>query len=157
MIRLMYWPKRLIFLQSWIALLWSLYYGRYGDPARNALTGDRFNPERGFVPCELCRFARILMYPIVILIIIWIWKQDDEVADYILPLAGLGIILESYQYYFQMANTADTVKSFMCGDATGVSCAATDVMYAWFITIPLLCLVAFVVIFVSALVRKYRK
>lgn len=153
----MYRPKLVIFVQSWLAMLGSLYYGRFGDPIKNLLTQERFNPINGYVPCELCWFARILMYPIVILISVWLRKKDNSVVDYILILASLGVTLESYQYYFQMTNTVDTVKSFMCWDIPGVSCAATDVLYLWFITIPFLCLVAFLVIFVSALIRKYKK
>lgn len=76
--------------------------------------------------------------------------------DYILPLSGMAIVLEAYQYYFQMSNSADVVKAFVCGDATGASCAATDVMYGWWVTIPLMCLVASIVIFVAALAWKMK-
>ncbi len=149
-------PKRIILFQSWLATIGSLYYGRYGDPLKNFYSWQWFNAANGFTPCELCWFARILMYPILVLIIIWIRKKDEWVVDYILPLSGLGIVLEAYQYYFQMTNSNELVKAFMCNGVPGVSCAATDVIYGWFITIPFLCLAAFIVIFVSALVWKMR-
>lgn len=146
--------KRIILFQSWIAVIGSLYYGRFGDPAKNIVSGQWFNTANGFVPCEMCWFARILMYPVLILIIVHFRNKDDKVVDYILPLSWLGIFLEWYQYYYQMAYSADQVSAYLCGNSTGASCAATDVMYAWFITIPFLCLVAFVVIFVSAWIWK---
>jgi disulfide bond formation protein DsbB len=140
-------PK-IIIIQALIATLWSLYYGWFGDPVVNYLYDEWFVRSNGLVPCEMCWFARILMYPIVLLWII-AWKREDaSMYTPILVLSGLGIILEYYQYWYQMAHTSAEVKSFICGVGAEASCAATDVIYGWWITIPLLCLVAFVVIFV---------
>lgn len=149
--------KRIILFQSRIATLGSLYYGRYGDPVVNMKSGQRFNEVNGFQPCEMCWFARILMYPILILIIIYFWNKDEKVVDYILALSWIGILLEWYQYYYQMAYSTAEVKAYICGDSTWANCAATDVIYNGFITIPFLCLVAFIIIFLSALFWKRKR
>jgi disulfide bond formation protein DsbB len=148
--------KNLIFTQSLIATLWSLYYGRFWDPVLNRSIGEMRNPHNAFIPCQLCRFARILMYPIVILCIIWRRKKINQTWN-IFVLSAFGILLESYQYRYQMTHSSEQIKSFICGISTGKSCAATDVMYAWFITIPFLCLVAFLVIFVCSILIIRRK
>jgi disulfide bond formation protein DsbB len=139
---------QLITAQAVIATLWSLYYGWFGDPLKNWYYEERFMRANGLTPCDMCWFARILMYPIVILGIIEWKRRDGSMYTPILVLSGLGIILEYYQYWYQMSHTSTEVKSFICGVGAEASCAATDVIYGWFVTIPLLCLVAFVVIFV---------
>lgn len=150
-------PKLIIFMQSWLATLWSLYYGRYGDPVINYQLKDWFNPLHGFTPCEMCRFARIFMYPILALIIVYCYNKDERLVDPILLLSFLGILQEWYQYRFQMSNSAETIKSVICDPVSKISCAATDVMYQGFLTIPFMALVAFVVIFIAALVWKLKQ
>lgn len=141
-------PK-IITLQASVATIWSLYYGRFGDPVMNYYYQELFVRANGLTPCDMCWFARILMYPLVILGII-AWKRNDaSMYSPILILSWLGIILEYYQYWFQMSNTVEEVKSVICGVSAEASCAATDVIYWWWLTIPLLCLIAFIVIFVT--------
>ncbi len=143
----LYW---LIFLQAIIATLWSLYYGWFWDPAINMQTGNFWSFSNGLTPCEMCRFARILMYPLVVIIWVWWIKKKFDYRS-VLLLSGAWILLEAYQYRFQMTNSVADVNSFICGVGEDASCAATDVIYQWFITIPLLCLIAFIVIFVWTL------
>lgn len=139
----------IITTQAIVATLWSLYYWWFGDPVINYYYQEWFVRSNGLTPCDMCWFARILMYPLVILGII-AWKRDDgSMYAPILVMSGLWIILEYYQYWFQMTNTVTEVKSVICGVSAEASCAATDVMYGWWLTIPLLCLIAFIVIFVT--------
>lgn len=137
------WLLRLTFVQSLIATLWSLYYGRFGDPIANISQWLRF-PWNGYTPCELCRFARVLMYPIVMIALIWLIRRDPHASKTILPFALLGIGLESYQYYIQKFASTVTVNKLFC--QPWHPCAAIDVQYRWFVTIPFLCLVAFIII-----------
>lgn len=134
--------------QAIVATLWSLYYSTFGDPMKNRYYQEWFETYNGLTPCPMCWYARILMYPIVILGLIEWRRRDGSMYLPIMILSWLGIILEYYQYWFQMANTVEVVKSVICGVGAEASCAATDVIYGWFITIPLLCLIAFVVIFI---------
>lgn len=145
--------KVIILAQSWLATVGSLYFGWFGDPVENFQTGDMFNTLLGYSPCEMCWFARILMYPILLMISISFLNNDRKVVDYILALSGIGTVLEAYQYYIQMMNHANIVKTTICG-TDGINCAATDVIYGEFVTIPFLCLVAFIVIFITSWVWK---
>lgn len=130
-----------IFLQSLVAMLGSLYYSTFGDPVQNIMAGRFFPSHGGFTPCELCWYARILMYPIVPISIIALLTEDRKFTKYVLPLAIPGILLELYHYGLQKWNFPN---AFQCTAAN--PCSALQVDYFGFITIPFLCLLAFVVI-----------
>jgi len=130
----------LIFLQYWLATLGSLYYSTFGDPVTSwvqsrTLIGDPLTP------CTLCWFARILMYPGVFISLVGIIKNDKKFTDYTLALAMPGIALEIYHYAIQKLALE---TSFTCSLAN--PCSALQVNYFGFITIPFLCLVAFMVV-----------
>lgn len=145
-----------VFLQSLLAMMGSLYYSNYGDPIKNIFEYGEFFPwGEGLEPCQLCWWARILMYPIVALSLVALWRRDKNIFYYVLPLSVLGTILEIYHYMLQKF-PIDT--SFGCTAAN--PCSALKVDYFGFITIPFLCLVAFVVIdvlLISMIVREMKK
>lgn len=143
----------IIFVQALLATLGSLYYGRYGDPVLNVMSGDVFNPANGFSPCTLCRYARILMYPLTLISLVGIIKKSSDAVDYMIPAVWLGIILELYHYALQKFPIS---TSSFCTKMN--PCNALQVDYFGFITIPFLCLVAFVVIaIVIFLIKKANK
>ena len=119
----------------------------------NALKGNMFHGDGGFTPCNLCRWARILMYPLVLLAAISIARKDRNIVHYIFPISILGIILETYQYLLQKTSWFNFLSgSGFC--TVDVPCKVFKVDYFGFITIPLLCLIAFVVIFIACLAVK---
>jgi disulfide bond formation protein DsbB len=144
------WLGMGIFLQSLVAMLGSLYYSTFGDPVKNFAAGNMFPYDAGLTPCELCWYARILMYPIVVLSYVGIAKGDKRFTDYILPLSILGIFLDSYHYALQKL-PIETI--FGCSSAN--PCNALQVNYFGFITIPFLALTAFVVITILAGYNTY--
>ncbi len=134
----------MIFLQALVAMLGSLYYSTYGDPVKNLMMGTAFPSSGGFAPCELCWFARILMYPMVPIAFIGLAREDKAFVYYLIPMVLLGIPLDFYHYGLQKLNFPNP---FNC---TAVNpCSALQVNYLGFITIPLLALVAFCVIGLS--------
>jgi disulfide bond formation protein DsbB len=136
-----------LFFQALVATLGSLYYSNYGDPVRNLQMGLPFGLGGGYEPCHLCWWARIFMYPIVVISLIGIWKKDRNYLWYTLALAIPGTALEVYQYSIQMYfkhNPAMTIATMGC--PLDKPCAAIEIIYLDFITIPFLCLVAFVVV-----------
>jgi len=135
-----------IFLQALAAMLGSLYFSTFGDPVRNLLARQLFPIHSGYEPCELCWFARILMYPIVAISAVALMKEDRRFVDYVLPLTLPGIALEFFHYGLQKWNFPNP---FRCTAAN--PCSALQVDYLGFITIPFLCLTAFMVITLLAL------
>lgn len=139
---------KLIFLQALVATLGSLYYQYFWDPVVNLQNWNFFPDKSWFNPCLLCRWARIFMYPLVWISFMWWWKKRDY-SDLILIPSFLGILLEFYHYF--LVEKIEWFSAF-CDPAT--SCGTKWVNYFGFITIPFLCLVAFIVIFILALMLK---
>jgi disulfide bond formation protein DsbB len=54
-----------------------------------------------FVPCELCWFQRICMYPMSILLLILAWHGDNRAARYLLPLPVVGAGVSIYHMLIQ--------------------------------------------------------
>ncbi len=129
----------LIFLQALTGMLGSLYYSTFGDPIHNILVRNLFPVGNGLLPCELCWFARILLYPITLISLVGMLKEDRKFTDYVLPLSVIGICLETYHYALQRFNIASPFGCTLVNP-----CNALQVQYFGFITIPFLALLAFI-------------
>lgn len=90
------------------------------------------------------------MYSIVALSIVGILKKDNRFTDYVLALAIPGVALELYHYSIQKI----IVPFTSCGE-TALCTATQAVDYFGFMTIPFLCLVAFIVITILAGINTY--
>ena len=121
------WALHIAFLQAWVATLGSLY----------------FSEIKGFQPCLLCWYQRILMYPLIIILTVGIIRKDKNIAYYVLPMTILGSAVAFYQYLLQMTPLAE-ITPVSCSSLG--SCSAIQVAYLGFITIPFLSLGAFLVI-----------
>ncbi|OGD92944.1 hypothetical protein A2697_05475 [Candidatus Curtissbacteria bacterium RIFCSPHIGHO2_01_FULL_41_44] len=121
------------FLQAWLATLGSLYFSEIRD----------------FRPCLLCWYQRILMYPLIIILGVAIFRKDKNAAYYVLPMSIMGVAIAFYQYLLQMTSLAD-VTPISCS-AYG-PCREIQAVYLGFITIPFLSLIAFVLITLSMLI-----
>ncbi|MCT2535579.1 disulfide oxidoreductase [Aquibacillus koreensis] len=130
----------IVWAQSVIATLGSLY----------------FSEIMGFIPCELCWFQRILMYPLVIIYGTALVKKDWNIALPGLFMSGIGIGVSSYHYLVQKLP-----KLSEAGGSCGIiPCNTEYINYFGFVTIPFLAFVAFVVIFslhISILIQQRRK
>ncbi|MDP3999924.1 MAG: disulfide oxidoreductase [bacterium] len=101
-----------------------------------------FSEAAGYLPCLLCWYQRIAMYPLVIILAVGILRRDNKVYQYVLPLAIIGALIALYHvllYYGVFAESEQTCRA-------GVSCTTEYIEYLGFITIPLLSLGAFLVI-----------
>lgn len=101
-----------------------------------------FSEVRHFVPCTLCWYQRILMYPLVIVLGIASYRDDRSVRVYVLPLTVLGAGIALFHYLEQK------VPGFGLPEVcrVGVPCSAVYINWWGFVTIPFLALVAFVLI-----------
>ena len=94
-----------------------------------------------FVPCSLCWFQRIFMYPLTIVLGIASAKKQAEIVSYVLPLVAIGGAFSAYHIWIQ-ERPRDTGGPF-CGPTSCV----TDVLNAFgFLTVPMLALTAFLMI-----------
>ncbi|GIO13357.1 disulfide bond formation protein C [Cohnella xylanilytica] len=107
-----------------------------------------------YIPCDLCWFQRIFMYPLVLLLGRAALRDDRGMAGYALPLGVIGGLFSLYHYMEQMV--PGMARIVPC--RSGVPCNEDYLDWFGFITIPLLALIAFVLITVFLLfVRKAEK
>ncbi|MBS4218158.1 disulfide bond formation protein B [Bacillus sp. FJAT-49711] len=119
------------FAISVIALLGSLY----------------FSEVRKYMPCELCWYIRIIMYPIALILGIATVRKDYKAALYSAAFSGIGIPVSLYLYLIQkVPSFADSVPA--CGV---IPCTTQYINWLGFITIPFLALMAFILIFISSI------
>ncbi|WP_193568323.1 disulfide oxidoreductase [Gracilibacillus saliphilus] len=96
-----------------------------------------------FIPCELCWYQRILMYPLVVIYGYAVYKKDIRYAFPGVILSGIGILVSSYHYLIQKVPGLQEA-----GDGCGIiPCTTTYVNYFGFASIPFQALIAFLVIF----------
>lgn len=125
-------------VQSLIAMLVSLY----------------FSEIKHFVPCVLCWYQRILMYPLVLIIAVGILRKDRGLPLYVLPLSILGVLISFYHILLQQGILPEALAP--C--TIGASCTVKYTGYFGFITIPVMSFTAFMVITICLLIyRKLQK
>ena len=60
-----------------------------------------FSEIRGFIPCELCWYQRILMYPLALILGISTFQNDSSAKKFVLPMAIIGWFISFYHYLLQ--------------------------------------------------------
>lgn len=101
-----------------------------------------FSEVRGYEPCEMCWYQRILMYPIVILTTIAYIQKNARIALTTAVFACIGGTISLYHYGIQKVSfLQDSAPA--CGQ---VSCTGYYINWLGFITIPFLALTAFAII-----------
>ncbi|PGP41496.1 disulfide bond formation protein B (plasmid) [Bacillus cereus] len=103
------------------------------------------------VPCSLCWYQRICLYPIFIICIVSIIKRHSNTNEYIKYFSGIGLVISLYQYIIQMTQT----KSAFCH--LYEDCSAIDFVFLKFITIPFLAMLAFLLLFSISFLVKNQK
>jgi len=111
---------------AWTATLGSLY----------------FSEILHFVPCTLCWYQRILMYPLTIILLVGFIRRDQGIPYYALPFSILGVLTSSFHYLHQKTDLFS--NSTAC--TSGVPCTTTWINWFGIVTIPFLALLAFVII-----------
>jgi disulfide bond formation protein DsbB len=95
----------------------------------------------GWVPCVLCWYQRILMYPLALILTIGIVRRDRGLHGYVLPfsIAGMGVAL----YHYLLIKTT-WLPPPAC--TVGIPCTTDYLNVFGFINVPFLALVAFTII-----------
>lgn len=61
-----------------------------------------FSESAGFIPCELCWFQRIAMYPLGIILSLAALRRDRSVLPYVLALSTIGLGVAIYHIQLQL-------------------------------------------------------
>lgn len=93
-----------------------------------------------YVPCDLCWFQRIFLYPQVFLFAYAWWKKDRAVLPYTLILSVIGLVIATYHHLLQVGY--DLMKP--CSSAPfAVDCAKPSFIEFGFVTFPFMAVVLF--------------
>lgn len=131
-----------------------LLYGSWLVAITATLGSLYFSEIREFVPCELCWYQRILMYPLSIILGIATFKNDLNIKVYVLPLTIIGLSISIFHYLEQKVPGFAEIKPCV----NGVPCNTQYINWLGFITIPFLAGTAFILITVAMiLIRRQGK
>jgi disulfide bond formation protein DsbB len=99
-----------------------------------------FSEIAGFVPCELCWYQRICMYPLSLLTLLMAARADNRAARYLLPfpVVGAGIAI-----YHLLVENGVVAQSQGCLVSAPGGCATKWIDEFGYMTIPTLALAAF--------------
>jgi disulfide bond formation protein DsbB len=122
----------LAWIVALVTTLGSLYYSEIAD----------------FVPCELCWFQRIAMYPLAVLLLIAAVRRDRGIWIYVVPQAAIGAAIAVYHTQLQ----AFPEQSTFC--ATTTPCTTRYVWEFGFVSLPFMALAAFAFVITMVLVAR---
>ena len=105
-----------------------------------------FSEVAGFVPCVLCWYQRIAMYPLAPILGIAAVRGDLSIRPYALVLAASGAVISIYHYTIEWLPNLEVTAC-----ATDNPCSAVLVREFGFVSIPFMALCGFLAI--AALLR----
>jgi disulfide bond formation protein DsbB len=101
-----------------------------------------FSEIAGFVPCELCWYQRICMYPLSLLTLFAAAHNDYRVVRYLLPLPVVGAGVSVYHLLIENSVIAEPSACRVGGGG----CAVKWINEFGYMTIPTLALTAFLLL-----------
>ena len=99
-----------------------------------------FSEIANFVPCELCWFQRIAMYPLAVMLVAATLRSDRAILPYVGIVAGVGLAISIYHIQLQILPD----QGSFC-DAVS-PCTAKWVEALGFLTIPQMAGISFAII-----------
>ncbi|HET7571169.1 MAG TPA: disulfide bond formation protein B [Gaiellaceae bacterium] len=102
-----------------------------------------FSEVAHFVPCELCWFQRICMYPLSLLLLFLAFHADNRVARYLLPFPVVGGGVSIYHLLVEHGVVKQTLE---CSLSAPGGCATKWIEKFGYVTIPTLALTGFVLL-----------
>lgn len=96
-----------------------------------ATAGSLFMSEMaGFVPCELCWYQRVFMYPQAFIFLLAMYYRDSKVFLYSLFLSSIGLLIALWHVFIEYQPKFET-----CSE-TSISCSSIQFQAFGFVTIP---------------------
>ena len=117
-----------------VTMLGSLYYSRI----------------QHYIPCELCWYQRICIYPFAVILGIAAWRRDAGVRVYAVPVLAIGALVAAYHAWVQAYPPVDGT-SFCTADAP---CTLRYVWEFGFVSLPFMALSACCCMIVLLLIAR---
>lgn len=131
----------------WTMIRTSLLYLAWTTTLVATLGSLLFSEVMNFIPCELCWYQRIFMYPIILILTVGILLRDKRVVFYTLPLCVIGLVISVYHnlLYYNVISQGWHVCT------AGVPCETRWIQWFGFVGIPFLALTSFVIVILCLL------
>jgi disulfide bond formation protein DsbB len=115
----------LAWIVALVATLGSLYFSEVAD----------------FIPCRLCWFQRIAMYPLALILFLAVIARDRRGAYYTVALPVVGAVISVWHLYIEANPEAESPACRI-----GAPCSTKWIDEFGYVTIPMLALTAFAAI-----------
>ena len=131
---------------------WLLIFSAWLIAAVSTLGSLFFSEVMELIPCVLCWYQRIFLFPLDIILLIGLFPLDKKVVNYALPLAIIGLLFTVYHCLLFFGVIPENLQP--CSQ--GVSCTDDNMELFGFLPIPLLALIAFLMIIILLLKTRSR-
>ena len=146
-------PARRVLVEARDTLLGGELWIAWGIALVATLGSLYFSEVADFIPCRLCWFQRIAMYPLAVVLLVAAWRRDLRGAFWYgiwFPLAGAGVSI--YHIYIEHHPSAESASC----KAGGAPCSTKWIEEFGYVTIPTLALTAFALIAVLLAMARSR-
>jgi disulfide bond formation protein DsbB len=109
-----------------------------------------FSEVMHFVPCSMCWYQRIFMYPLVLIFLVNLLYPDENVYKYAMSLVIVGLLFSIYHNLLMF----DIIPESVVPCVQGVPCSTVYLNWLGFITIPLLSLVSYLTLFILLIIGR---
>jgi disulfide bond formation protein DsbB len=102
-----------------------------------------FSEIAGFIPCELCWYQRICMYPLSFLLLVFAWRGENRMARYLIvfPIFGAGTSI-----YHILIERGAIHEPAACIIGGAIGCNTIWINEFGYMTIPTLALTGFLLL-----------
>ena len=109
-----------------------------------------FSEIMNFIPCSLCWYQRIFIYPLVFIFLINLLFPDDKMFKYAFPLVIIGWSISVYHNLLMFKIIPEELSPCV----QGIPCSVDYLNWFGFITIPLLSFFAYTIILILLIILK---
>ncbi|NKQ41230.1 MAG: disulfide bond formation protein B [Sulfurovum sp.] len=103
-----------------------------------------------FIPCTLCWYQRIAMYPLIVILAIDIMMPNKSNLMYATPFVMLGWLMALYHNMIHYGIISESASPCV----QGIPCSTKYIEWLGFITIPMLSFIAFSLIAILLFTAK---
>lgn len=112
-----------------------------------------FSEGADFIPCRLCWFQRIAMYPLVIVLLVGAILKDRRAFWYAIPFPLIGMLISAYHVYIEVNPESESQGC----KTSGAPCSTKWIDEFGYMTIPVLAGSAFVLIALLLVASRRRE
>lgn len=131
---------------------WALVFACWLLASASTLGSLFFSEVMGILPCLLCWYQRVCMFPLVLILAAGLFPYDRDVVRYALPLSLLGLLFAVFHLLLVAGYIPEGIKPCV----QGIPCTEVQIVWFGFVTIPLLSALSFLMIGALLLVTRRR-